>query len=103
MFSSFQNENKEKFKFVVDSTYSLSSGALIIVGKVLSGEINLGDEIGILKNGEYIKAKIHLFEIFGETKNFKIIKKGNDAGIHVFGIEKSEIRRLDTLIKYSEK
>lgn len=105
LFSNLFKENKQNdiehniptdgsFYFIVEDIFSLSGGRLMVVGKVISGEIHIGDTVSV---GGRVNAVVNGIEQFRKTLD--TATAGDNCGILLNGISKSDVYKNDYLTK----
>src|SRR6185503_20883294 len=86
------NVAEDPFLMAVDDVFSISGRGTIALGIVERGKIKTGDSIEIIGMTDKIfKSKIKAIEALGQMK--QEAKKGDNIGLLLAGIEKSDIKR----------
>lgn len=89
-------EEKERyFRMDIDRVFSVKGFGCVVTGTVKSGKISIGDTLTIYPQNKMVKVKG--LESYGEKKDS--IGTGNRCAINLAGIESSEIKRGDIIVK----
>ncbi len=95
--------SKNDFVFAIEDTYKLSEEGSLILGRVVRGELNLGDTVDIvLNNGEIITSVPIIFHIINketnESSNVNKIKNGENAAITFKDVKISNIVDIQAIV-----
>lgn len=79
-----------KFFYAVENAFKITGRGTVVVGKVLSGEVKVGDSVDIiLKNGKTLSSTIICIEMFQRVLNSAML--GDNVGIELRGVKKEEM------------
>lgn len=84
----FTKQEQNNFRLIVDDAFSLSGDKTVITGKILQGEISVGDKITFSYQEVVYELKVEQLEIFGATAGTKTAYISQNVGIHVSGVPK---------------
>lgn len=88
----------DDFEMVIEDVFTITGRGTVVTGKVSLGEIKNGDVVHIKKqDGTYMEAEITGIEMF--RKMLDVAVEGDNVGILLKGIEKTDIERGDVLVK----
>ncbi|MGX7582729.1 elongation factor Tu [Candidatus Vidania fulgoroideorum] len=85
------------FLMPVEDVFSISGRGTVVTGKIERGIIKLNDEIEIIGFGKKIKSTCTGIEMF--NKNLEFGKAGDNVGLLIRGIKKSDVRRGHVISK----
>ena len=92
LFAMWRVDTSLKFLFHVEDKFSFTGQTHIVVtGKVFRGELNIGDRVEIIGFGKTLSTVVMALEI--SRKQVDKVSIGDQCGIYVDGIEKSDIER----------
>ena len=82
------------FHFVVDDVFTIMGKGTVVTGRVLSGEIHIGDIVNIAGS---ITTEVTGIEMFRKTLEYA--KEGDNCGILLKDISRDQISRGDVITK----
>lgn len=83
------------FRFGVEDVFSISGRGTVVTGRVVEGTINVGEEVTISGTGK--RTVVTGIEQF--RKNLNSASMGDNAGLLLRGVDRSEVVRGDILYK----
>lgn len=91
-----ETEPVSGFRITVEDTFSITGRGTVIVGKIESGAVNVGDEVTLLRlDGSSCKVVITGIEQFRKMKNSAAA--GDNVGLLLRGLTKNDIGKGDIL------
>jgi elongation factor Tu len=85
---SFKKQEQNDFLMIVDDTFTLSGGVLVVTGQIRTGNISVGDTIIFSYKEDVYELKVEFMEIFGKPAGTKTAYAQQHLGIHVSGVPK---------------
>lgn len=82
------------FHFVVDDVFTIMGKGTVVTGRVLSGEIHIGDIVNIAGRTTTEVTGIEMFR-----KTLEYAKEGDNCGILLKDISRDQISRGDVITK----
>ncbi|CAJ0824573.1 22172_t:CDS:2 [Entrophospora sp. SA101] len=88
-------DETKPFLMYIEDSFTISGQGTVATGKVRQGKLKVGDEVEIVGFGAKKKAVVKGIEMF--HKQLDETKPGDDVGINLRGVERSEILRGQVL------
>lgn len=82
------------FHFVVDDVFTIVGRGTVVTGRVLSGEIHIGDIVNIAGRTTTEVTGIEMFR-----KTLEYAKEGDNCGILLKNISRDQVNRGDVITK----
>ncbi len=83
------------FRLPVDRVFTMKGFGTVVTGTLISGDINVGEEVEILPQG--VTAKVRGLQIHNESASSA--EAGQRTAINLQGVEKATIERGDVLVR----
>lgn len=87
------------FSLTVEDVFSITGRGIVVVGKVSQGEIRVGDAVSIVGMGGSIKATTRIVGIEMFRKILDYAKTGDNVGLLLSEISKSNVSAGDRIVK----
>lgn len=88
----------DDFQMVIEDVFTITGRGTVVTGKVSLGEVKTGDIIQIKKqDGTYMETEVAGIEMF--RKMLDVAVEGDNVGILLKDIERTEVARGDILVK----
>ena len=97
--STTANSNQDKFEFIVENVFDLSSGQIVISGQIKSGEIKKSERIKITIDNTEQSFTIEKMEIFAKPNQFDIGFKNDYVAFTISGLNKVRVKKGMTITK----
>jgi len=91
-------ELSRPFKMSMDRVFSMKGFGTVVTGTVTSGEVHDSDSLEAVQGA--VTAKVRGIQVHGESKDS--VQAGSRTAINLQGVEKSDLKRGDTLIREGE-
>ncbi|MGX7576405.1 elongation factor Tu [Candidatus Vidania fulgoroideorum] len=86
-----KRETDKPFLMPIEDVFTISGRGTVVTGKIERGLIKINEEIEIVGFGKSLKTTCTGIEMF--NKNLTLGKAGDNVGLLIRGIKKSEVRR----------
>ena len=86
------------FLMPIDDAFALQvQGKVVIVGKIIAGEVRPGDRLTVKLQNDEISVEVEALEAFG--KPIAMGRSGENVGIMLIGVTKEQIRVGASLVR----
>lgn len=87
------------FRITVEDVFSITGRGTVIVGKVESGSVSVGDTVKILDSNGYEKqiTTVTGIEMFRKLLNTATV--GDNVGLLLRGVDRNAVKRGDVIVK----
>lgn len=83
------------FRMTVEDVFSIRDRGTVVTGQIESGSLSVGDEITLNHQGTSKKVVVSGIESFHKT--LKQVQAGNNVGVLLRNIDKTDIQQGDVL------
>ena len=88
-------QNNGSFELIVEDVFSITGRGTIVTGRVLSGNINVGDNVTILPSG--ISSTVTGIEQFRKALDFA--QAGDNVGMLLRGVAREDIQKGNRVVR----
>lgn len=92
-YPSFTTDNG-KFHFIIDDVFTVTGRGTVVTGKVVSGEVHVGDIVNL---SDRVNTEVIGIEMFRKTLD--VAQNGDVCGIFLKDIPRDEVHKGDYLTK----
>ncbi len=84
------------FRMTIEDVFSIRGRGTVVMGQIESGTLNVGDEVGIRRQGSFKKAVVLGLEAF--QQQLQQAQAPDTVGVLLRDINKRDIQRGDVLV-----